>query len=56
MKSTIYANELAAFIATFNGFTGGGHPQAAAGKIKDFENIKKELKNLIYQALEIEIQ
>ena len=42
-KSPVKANDLAKLIGESNGFSGGGHPKAAGGRVEDIIDIKSRL-------------
>ena len=50
--SGIKANDLAVSISQFHGFSGGGHPNAAGGRIKDSKVIKDNLYHKVIEALQ----
>ena len=49
--SSIEARELAVKLSEASGFTGGGHPKAAGGRIKGGDIIREELVDEIYKGM-----
>lgn len=49
--SSIEARELAVKLSEASGFSGGGHPKAAGGRIKDGNIIREELVDEIYKGM-----
>lgn len=50
-ETDIKANDLAIAIGEGNGFSGGGHPKAAGGRILDNDKLKKHLFNKVSKGL-----
>lgn len=50
-KTDIKSNDLAIAIGTANGFSGGGHPKAAGGRVKNYTEIQADLLNRVVKGL-----